>query len=335
MKYNCGFQTAGVLDALSGVLIQNQMPSILERKYGPDWYNEYVLPIMKKYKDFSNMAEVTDEDDPIKDYDISAFWFLLFPFSSEEEFTLSQGAAVCFQEAKGLSDEQVKMLESLRTLRNSLVHGKVRMRFIKPEHRNDFHSEEEIKDDGKIVVVYYDGADPLQGQKIVHMDALDYIADAFSPISPAVRTIVARKKEEISRQIEENQSLLLELGEQKAQNDQSANSDALMVNQQNYAKYLDVLNSCRVQYQRLSNEEWSKAPIGEPLELPMKWANLLNEMETLPWPSEEELKEEVKEETKEERMVSDLTSTVQAIDEAVTTAVDLGKSLFKSFFTNK
>lgn len=322
MEYIYGFDTAGVIDRLAKPLVKNELPAILYQAFGNSWYSSYVKDIMQKYPDYAKLVE--DDEEPLKNYDVTAIWYLLFPFENiNGEFVRLPGAAEYFGKEKGLNEEQLNKLESMRTLRNGLVHANARRRFLKPDHQAMFHEEEQEKEvDGKmslVKVLIYDGEDPLQAQMVLHEDALDAIEEAFRPLNQNVSGIVLQKKNQILGDLISNGSLI------------SKPSGKRDVYQPNYSKYVAIIQEGRQQYQGISHSDWSRSPISSPVELPLPWAKQLGDLEDLPWPTDGELSEEaVSAPVREEKEVSN-----SAADTIVDEAVNLGKSLFKNLFGKK
>ncbi|MCR4855015.1 MAG: hypothetical protein K5908_02485 [Erysipelotrichaceae bacterium] len=323
MKYKCGFDVASVIDQLATPLVLDVLPSILYKYEGADWYQRYVPPIMKKYKDYGRLYEKT-----ITDYDLTAAWFLLFPFETVNgEFYRLEGAGVYFQKEKGLNEDQMRKLESMRTLRNSVAHGNAKMRFIAREHQHLFHIDEQIKEleegESNVQAVVYDGDDPNDAQRILHADALDYIEDAFRALNPNVSKIVQEERERIMKRL-----LLMS-------DPLSGNIKRSKIHTQNYAQFQGMMQELRKQYSHIGNYPWTNAPIGEPIDLPLPWANRLNDLEDLPWPdlnaeTEAEKKAEAEKKTQNDKSIVD-----EVVDKAFDTAYNLGKNIFNDFFGKK
>ena len=320
MKYKCGYNVAGVIDELATLLVIKDLPGILYKYRGLDWYQTYVPSIMKKYKDYKRMYDKT-----IDDFDLTAIWFLLFPFEDVNgEFYRLEGAGTYFQKEKGLNDEQMRKLESMRTLRNSAAHGNAKMRFIAREHQHLFHIDEQIKDldEGESIAeaVVYDGNDQIDAQRILHADALDIIEEAFRPLNPNVTKVVQKEREAILKKVTDPTDPF------------SDEVNRSKVHSQNNAQFQGMMMDLRKQYSRIGNYPFTNAPIGEPVELPLPWAGMLDDLDTLPWPdlNKEETKPEEAKKTEYERTIVD-----DVVDKAIDTAYSLGKNIFNDLFGKK
>ena len=326
MDYLLGFDLAGVIDKLALPLIKNELPEILRRKVGPDWYQSYAKGIMENYQDYHKLFEYDEE--PLKGYDISALWFLLFPYKTEQgEFVRLDGAGSYFQEAKGLSDEQMAAIEALRTLRNGLVHGNVRMRFIQPDHQRYFELEEQTKvidgTETMVKTVRYLGDDEAEGQRIIHEDALDYIENALSVLDPGVSVFVGEKRSQILAELMNNDKLVSGSMKKLAPH-----------NQQHYAQYLNAIKVTRQQYRNVTHYEWQDAPVGLPLDPPLPWVKLGEELEEgpagLPWKEVEEAAAPPAPPAPPQLEKPSVDTTVTMKD-VTNTAKNIGKSLFGLF----
>ena len=82
MEYLYGNELTGVIDRTTVPIFRETLPVILRKEFGPDWYQNYAEPIMNNYPDYGRLF--IREMDPLSSFDISALWFLMFPYDPDE-----------------------------------------------------------------------------------------------------------------------------------------------------------------------------------------------------------------------------------------------------------
>lgn len=278
MEYLYGNELTGVIDRTTVPIFRETLPVILRKEFGPDWYQNYAEPIMNNYPDYGRLF--IREMDPLSSFDISALWFLMFPYDPDEtENGVKQfpGAGVYFAKDRGLSEEDLELISGLRTLRNSLIHKNVRKYFILPAHKDDFEVVEQtrlINGQVKTIrVVNYTGPDMLEGQRIIHEDAFDYISKASAKLNPQAAGIIAEARTRIMKDLESEVSKnRVGLGSPDPESDRR------------FTEYMSVITAMRREYNDIHDVPWVHGPIGQPLEGAAPWISLQDDLDTLDWP---------------------------------------------------
>ena len=278
MEYLYGMELTGLIDRATVQRFREELPGILRKKFGPDWYKAYADPVMNKYPDYGKMF--IPEMNPLSSYDISALWFLMFPYDAEDADDDTQqmtGAGKYFAEDRGLTDEDLNLIAGLRSLRNSLVHKNVRMRFITPPHRSSFEMLEQTRVvNGKektIRIVNYTGPDTMEGQRIIHEDAFDYIAKAAGKLNPQASLIIAETRTDVMNKLREGKT-----GGPDTVGSSDPESD------RRYARYIGIIEGMRQEYSFIKDIDWIKVPVGRPLDMPAPWIETNDDLDSLPWP---------------------------------------------------
>ncbi len=327
MEYLFGFEMAGVIDRAVMPLMRPELTRILTGRFGPSWYATYADPLMQNYKDYGSVF--VDETDPLRNFDLSALWFLMFPYNVDEVEDEGAepviGAAQYFAEDKGLDRDDLTLIDGLRSLRNTMVHKNVWKRFIAREHRKDFRTAKQNRKingaDRLITTVIYTGPDSMTGQRIIHQDAFDYIERALARLNPSVSGMIAKSRDRI----------LSDLADTGATQEAAVTVSADPELDARYVEYMNTISSFRGEY-ATKELEWSGEPIGKPLDLPAPWAVSGDDLEGLPWPSLE------KSLPADPPKMPDFSQTIpkqekqDTLKDAAKVAADLGKGLLGSLF---
>lgn len=328
MYYMCGYEIMSVLDKTALPVVSRHLSEILEGNFGRNWYMDYADPIMRKYSDYGNTS--IDIRDPLGSFDLTALWFLLFPYERvEDESKRYEGAASYLQKNLNLSSDVINDLESLRSLRNSLVHKNARIRFVAVEHRHMFEMvKDDEADENSSKSLRYIGDDEMEGQRIIHNDALDYIDRVLRYLDPGVSALINEKRSEIMNELTgANTSRYLFTGDDDKEKSARINN------------YLNIVQTTRESYSRVRNYDWIQAPIGKPIDTPAPWVVTGDDLDDLDWPSnhpivEEKKVEEKKAEEKKEGSKTLLQSSIDKIRPTETETVTMddlisaGKNLF-------
>ncbi|MBR2738358.1 MAG: hypothetical protein IKD88_06590 [Lachnospiraceae bacterium] len=212
-------------------------------------------------------------EDPFGELDFTAFWFLLFPYETDNGNPVApdQGAIRLIVDHRGLTEKQIRSLSFIRTLRNDLEHNTPKHRCILPAHRDLFYVDEE-----KVFRYIYREAEDSEGQKIIHDDISDLIADAAAPLEPEIYLYAESVKNTIHKKLNERAAAA------GSRSTVSADSDRF---QAYIAPVLAWRERHRSDIQHFDQFAWFRAPIGMPLEGKAPWADLNDDLENLPWPS--------------------------------------------------
>lgn len=278
MEYLYGNELTGVIDRTTVHLLRETLPALLRREFGPDWYWSYADPIMNKYPDYGRMY--ISKTDPLSSFDISALWFLMFPYDPddmENGVKPVSGAGVYYAKDRGLSEEDLELISGLRTLRNTLIHKNVRKQFILPAHKDSFEVVEQtrlINGQVKLIrTVIYTGPNEMEGQRIIHEDAFDYIARASAVINPQASGIIAEARMRIMKELE------TAIVKNLTQLD-SADPEI----DRRYSEYISAITAMRREYDYINDVPWVHDPIGQPIEGAAPWISLQDDLDALDWP---------------------------------------------------
>ncbi len=267
MEHVCKFELMALIDKAVVPLIKRDISNILEQQFGSNWFDVFARPIMMKYSDYHKLY--ISDDNPLDSFDLTALWFLMFPYEYVDgELYEPDGAGRYYQKYKGLSDEEMENLKDIRSLRNSLVHASARIRFVSPEHRKMFKTEETVVDSNgqkKVIrnLVFLGGSE-MDGQRILHEDVLDFLSRTLLRLDPGIYDLINDARKTVMKEV--MNPVRYEQASQASATD--------ITKQKRFATYLDIITSMRERYKFMKGYEWSTAPIGKPLnELP--WGKLM------------------------------------------------------------
>ena len=290
-------------DNIANLYMRRELPVMLRQEYGENWMNDFVHPIMRHYEYYGN--QTFPEEAPLSTLDLSAMWFLLFPYEKTGNGNINHfnGAGEIVKTIKGLDDRQYRNLRAVRTLRNSFEHNDPSIQFVKPEHKNNFHEELRLmtQKDGtqkEKMILVYDIDDAFEGQLIIHTDAIDFLTRAIQPLDSKVLTLSQNEKQKIIEKLKEQISL-----------HQDVYGETDIEKKLRMQKYRETIEESRSFYTgKAAYYEWVREPVGEPLQTPVPWAQLNIDLDTLPWPSakrEKEMKERTEKALKNNKDKSD------------------------------
>lgn len=272
MEYQCKYALLDALEKTIYPTVKNRLPKVLERQFGADWFHVFAEPVMRKYEYYDSM--VFPAYNPLENCDLTALWFLLFPYDSETGERMSQaGAAPYFQRDLGLTDGEMELLEIMRTLRNAITHNHLRMICIAPEHRDSFDAIEHQRSDKTVREIVYRGI-PAHGQEIIHMDALNMMSRILTHLEPSFLSVIETYRKRILEELKENNTVS---GEETVPDS---------VSEYRIRQYIGTIEEYRKNYNRYDAIPWAKEPVGAPLSMPVPWLEADDDLEGLPWPVE-------------------------------------------------
>ena len=266
MEHVCKFELMALIDKAVVPLIKPDISNILEQQFGSNWFDVFARPIMMKYSDYHKLY--ISDDNPLDSFDLTALWFLMFPYEYVDgELYEPDGAGRYYQKYKGLSDEEMENLKDIRPLRNSLVHASARLRFVSPEHRKMFKTEETVVDsNGQKKVIrnlVFVGGTEMEGQRILHEDVFDFLSKTLLRLDPGIYNLINDARQRIMKEVMN-----------PARYEQVSQASAAdIAKQKRFATYLDIITSMRERYKFMKGYEWSTAPIGKPLDK-FPWGDL-------------------------------------------------------------
>ena len=191
-SYDASHCLLRALDRIALTCMKQELPDILKQEYGDDWVNDFIRPLIQRSHFYEYLF--FPEHDPFSLFDFSAMWYLLFPYEMTDTGKRNEpaGAGEILRDTKCLTDLQYSRLRSLRTLRSFINVDQPDIRFIKPEHLSFFFEEgqKHMVPSGKTFTSYTlacRGIDPEEAKIILHMDIIDYIAEAIQPLDPSAK----------------------------------------------------------------------------------------------------------------------------------------------------
>lgn len=129
-------------------LLRKLVNDALTRRPGPNWYETHGQQILCRYEDYNKLKARIDQGlTPIETLDLSALFFLLFPYDEATGKPLSLPVSVLpyFAEYCGKTEDQCKALQRIRAIRNNAIHDDCDNKKLVPSQEYLVNGQQESK----------------------------------------------------------------------------------------------------------------------------------------------------------------------------------------------
>lgn len=219
----CSTQLFAAIDEVALPIVKTAATRALEESMSPQQAHSYVTRVMSGYE-YSDKT-VIPTDDPLGRLDVTALWFLLFPYSEDSKEQKSGLMEDHLAEYYGLNRDKIRKIRIIRTLRNAVFHKT-------PENM--------AKYDAKYTT---------------DMGAMDLLEDALRPLDVNISQKLSPIRREIDAKLSSGMPYTtVSPSEKRKQRLQKSNS-----------MYFQMMNAMRQDYERERNWQFAKAPLGEPI----------------------------------------------------------------------
>lgn len=251
-------------------LLKNVIQQVLTQRIGPDWYELEGNAIMEQYEDFDKIKNlISRKVQPLEVMDLTALFFLLLPYSKDPQVVFKTDLAAEVAEYFHLDEAYCKRkLRRLREIRNNAIHDDCDKDEILAHTICDDSGlfDDADGDDGENVML-----DPeflLSGvQEKKWLNDIEKILKNFRP----------------SFQLEAYRIQLNQLIAEKKNEDSDISA---------YADLISETEAIRGECLRIHRMDFLEAPLGYPLSGAAPWADVVTDLEDLPWPSQQHAAEE-------------------------------------------